>query len=187
MKKLSCVFITVIALVLSGCSKAVTVLDMPEIVFMKFTDIYKYEFLLGEVPDTGRYSLEFLDKNGDYYITYSTEICMLVYDDEKLIERFKSGDERITKLPKSRDVDELLENYKKLLKAAANKEYELVYPEMMPDVMADSVTWYGLYYDKNVKLSALPIHKSECLTPIEANDDRANEIYKWYSGAASGQ
>lgn len=184
MKKLVCVFITIIALVLSGCSKTVTASDMPEIVFMKFTDIYKYEFLSGEVPDSGKYSLEFLDKNGDYYITYSTEICRLVYD-EKLIERFKSGDERITKLPKSRDVDELFENYKKLLKAAANKEYELVYPGSMPDVMADSVTWYGLYYDKDGKVCWLPIHANEYMTGIKANDDRANEIYKWYSNGAN--
>lgn len=182
MKKLFCVFITIIALALSGCSNDITVSDMPEIVFMKCT---VYNFDNNESFDQGRYSLVFLDKNGNYYSSDYKEIFLL--SNEELIEKFKSGDEHITKTSASRDVGELLENYKKLLKTAANKEYELVYPEVVPAVEADSTTWYGLYYDKNGKLLSLPIHENRQLTDIEANDDRANEIYKWYSGAASDQ
>lgn len=184
MKKLFCVFIAAIVLALSGCSKAVTASDMPDIVFVRRT-VYNrsvHGFDDGSSDQiTG--SLVFLDKNGDYYFTESPEIRSLNYDE--LIERFKSGDERITKTSASRDVGELLENYKKLLKVAANKEYELIYPERVPAVEDDQVYWYGLYHDKDGTLSSLLIHERRQMTGIEANDDRANEIFKWYSNGAN--
>ena len=132
MKKLFCIFITIIVLALSGCSKSVTVSDMPDIVFMKFTKYYR-GIPFNESSDDGKYSIEFLDKNGDFYITYSYEMCTL-YENE-LIEKFKSGDDRIEKLPKSRDVGEILTNYKKLLKVSSNKKYGLEYVSYMVNCM----------------------------------------------------
>lgn len=187
MKKIFCFIIAAIVLVMSGCSNAVSESDMPDIVFMSRTryNPYVHHFDENDFAEQGRYSITFVDKNGDYYFSDYSEIYFL--SNEELIETLKSGDERITKLSLSCDVDELSDNYKILLKVAANKKYELVYPGALPDVEDDSTTWYGLYYDKNGKLSSLPIHEKECMTPIEANDDRANEIFKWYSGAARTQ
>ena len=185
MKKIFCVIIVAVVLALSGCSKAVTASDMPEIVFMIQTSYNPsvHGFYDDESSDHATGSLVFLDKNGDYYFTESLEIRVLKPDE--LIERLKSGDDRLEKTGASRNTDEILENYKKLLKAAANNNYELIYPERIPAVEDDRVTWYGLYYDKNGNLSSLPIHARECATSIEANDDRANEIYKWYSNGAN--
>lgn len=180
MKTIFFSIITILALVMSGCSNAVSEPDMPDIVFKVCTayNPYEHDFDENESAEQGRYLLTFLDKNGNYYNSDYTEIYFL--SNEELIEALKSGDERITKLSVTCDVDELRENYKKLLKVADNKEYELVYPKEVPAVEADRITWYGLYYDKDGKLSSLPIHKNECFTDIDANDDRANEIYKWF-------
>lgn len=195
MKTIFCVIISVLILLMSGCSTTVSesdmsnvvsesdtsdivFSDMPDIVFKVCTSFNQYE------NDDGCL-LTFIDKNGNYYFSDYSEIFFL--SNEELIESLKSGDDRITKLSVSCDADELSENYKKLLKVAANKKYELAYPEALPDVEADSTTWYGLYYDKDGNLSSLPIHAKERMTGINANDDRANEIYEWYSSAAKTQ
>ena len=186
MKTIFCVIISILALVMSGCSNAVSESDlpnivfedMPEIVFKVCTSYNQYEYGDG-------CSLTFVDKNGNYYFSDYSEIFFL--SNEELIETLKSGDERITKLYASCDTGELSENYKKLLKVATNEKYELVYPEAMPDVEAESIMWYGLFYDKDGKLSSLPLHARERMTGIDANDDRANEIFEWYSGALKTQ
>lgn len=187
MKTIFLTIITILALVMGGCSNDVSEADMPEIVFKVCTEYCQHEhnFDYDDSAEQPRYSLTFVDKNGNYYFSDYDEIYFL--SNEELIEAQKSGDERITKTSASCDVDELRENYKKLLKVADNKEYELVYPKEVPAVEADRITWYGLYYDKDGKLSSLPIHKNECLTDINANDDRANEIFEWYRGAAKTQ
>lgn len=186
MKTIILTIITILALVMGGCSNSVSEADMPEIVFKVCTAYNPYEhgFDENESAEQGRYSLTFVDKNGSYYFSDYTDIYFL--SNEELIEALKSGDERITKLSVSFDTDELLENYKKLLKVAANKEYELVYPKEVPAVEYDHITWYGLYYDKDGNLSSLLIHE-HTQVEIYANDDRANEIFEWYSGAAKTQ
>ncbi len=197
MKKIFSVIITAYTLVMSGCSiKAVSgafpdpvddsnddpvvvsvSAEMPDIVFKKCIVYNRYE------NDSDRL-LTFLDKNGNYYSSTDSEIYGL--SNEELIEKLKSGDERITKSSATCDVDELRENFDKLLKVAENKEYELVYPEVVPTVEYDHITWYGLYFDKDGNLLSLPIHE-RMQTEIEANDDRANEIYKWYASVAKKQ
>lgn len=197
MKKIFPAIITAFTLAMSGCSiKAVSgsfpdsvndsnddpvvvsvSAEMPDIVFKKCIVYNRYE------NDSDRL-LTFLDKNGNYYSSTDSEIYGL--SNEELIEKLKSGDERITKSSATCDVDELRENFDKLLKVAENKEYELVYPEVVPAVEYDHMTWYGLYFDKDGNLLSLPIHE-RMQTEIEANDDRANEIYKWYASAAKKQ
>lgn len=197
MKKIFSAIITAFTLVMSGCSiKAVSgsfpdsvndsnddpvvvsvSAEMPDIVFKKCIVYNRHE------NDSDRL-LTFLDKNGNYYSSTDSEIYGL--SNEELIEKLKSGDERITKSSATCDVDELRENFDKLLKVAENKEYELVYPEVVPTVEYDHMTWYGLYFDKDGNLLSLPIHE-RMQTEIEANDDRANEIYKWYASAAKKQ
>lgn len=188
--------ITVLALIMSGCSKnadsesfsdlvsdsAVDPVsaEMPDIVFTVRYVYNRYGNDFDESSEQGRYLLTFIDKNGNYYFSDYSEICFL--SNEELIEALKSGDERITKLSITCDADELRENYNKLI--AVSKKCELVYPEALPDVEADSATWYGLYYGEDGKLMNIPFHANERMTGIETNNDRANEVYEWYTGAA---
>ncbi len=199
LRKLTAV-ITVLALIMSGCSTnadsgsfsdlvsdpAVDPVsaEMPDIVFTVRYIYNRYGNDFDESSEQGRYLLTFLDKNGNYYSSDHSDIFGL--SDEELIEELKSGDERITKSSATCDIDELRENFDKLLKIAENKEYGLVYPEVVPSVEYDHITWYGLYYDKDGDLLSLPIHERK-QTEIDANDDRANEIYEWYVGAAKKQ
>lgn len=202
MKTIFCVIISVLILLMSGCSTTVSesdmsnvvsesdtsdivFTDMPDIVFkVRTTYQDEHNFDYDDSAEQGRYSITFVDKNGNYYNSDNDEIYFL--SNEELIEALKSGDERITKTSASCDVDELRENYKKLLKVANNKDFELVYPKEVPGVEYDHITWYGLYYDKDGNLSSLLIHE-HTQVEIYANDDRANEIYEWYSGAAKTQ
>lgn len=184
MKTIFCIIISVLISLMSGCSNAVSESvmpdvesDMPDIVFKVCTSYNQYEH------DDG-FLLTFIDKNGNYCFSDYSEIFFL--SNEELIESLNLGDERITKLSKSCDTDELSDNYKKLLKVAANEDYELEYPEVVPAVEYDHITWYGLYYDKDGNLSSILIHGHR-ETEIYANDDRANEIYEWHSGAAKTQ
>lgn len=189
-----------LALIMSGCSTnadsgsfsdlvSVSAVDpvsaeMPDIVFTVRYVYNRYGNDFDESSEQGRYLLTFIDKNGNYYSSDYNDIFGL--SDEELIEALKSGDERIIKSSATCDIDELRENFDKLLKIAENKEYGLVYPEVVPSVEYDHITWYGLYYDKDGDLFSLPIHERK-QTEIDANDDRANEIYEWYVGAAKKQ
>lgn len=204
MKKIFLVIIAVFTLAMSGCKISAVFgafpdpvddsnddpvvvsvsAEIPDIVFTVRYVYNRYGNDFDKSSEQGRYLLTFLDKNGNYYSSDHNDIFVL--SDEELIEALKSGDERITKSSATCDVDELRENFDKLLKVAENKEYELVYPEVVPAVEYDHITWYGLYFDKDGNLLSLPIHE-RMQTEIEANDDRANEIYKWYASAAKKQ
>lgn len=204
MKKIFLVIIAVFTLAMSGCKISavsgsfpdpvddsnddpvvVSVsAEIPDIVFTVRYIYNRYGNDFDKSSEQGRYLLTFLDKNGNYYSSSDSEIYGL--SNEELIEKLKSGDERITKSSVNCDIDELRENFDKLLKVAENKEYELVYPEVVPAVEYDHITWYGLYFDKDGNLLSLPIHE-RMQTEIEANDDRANEIYEWYKSAAKKQ
>ncbi len=183
MKKQIGILIMAIALVMCGCSNVGSEmeLDMLDIVFKECTvyNLYVHNYdMPGQI-------VTFLDKNGNYYFSYDSELCSLT--NEELTERLKANDERLKKLLQSCDADELQEIYKKLLRAAENEKCALDYPEAMPDVEADSTTWYGMYCDKEGKICQFPIHANERMTEIKTNDDRANEVYEWYSGAAKTQ
>lgn len=179
MKKIFLAIITVFTLLMSGCSNAVTEAEMPDIVFKECTQYCRY-YLDENDPQS---SIVFLDKNGNYYQSFNSEICGL--SNEELIKALNSGDERITKLSITCDPDELRENYNKL--AAVKKKCELAYPKELPAVEADSTTWFGLFYGGDGKLTNIPFHADKCLTGIETNNDRANEVYEWYKGASKKQ
>lgn len=181
MRKIFLAVITVFALIMSGCSTAVSEAEMPEIPFKVCTSYCRYYLDdFDETAEQGICSITFFDKSGNYYFSDYSEICFL--SNEELIEALKSGDERITKLSITCDADELRENYNKLI--AVSKKCELVYPEALPDVEADSATWYGLYYGEDGKLMNIPFHANKRMTGIETNNDRANDVYEWYTGAA---
>lgn len=180
-KKIILAIITVFVLVLSGCSNAVSEAEMPEIPFKVYTSYCRYDLDdFDENAEQGICAITFFDKNGNYYFSDYSEICFL--SNEELIEALKSGDERITKSSITCDPDELWENYNKLV--AVSEKCELVYPMELPTVEADRTTWYGLYYGEDGKLANIPFHANDRMTEIETNNDRANEVYGWYKGAA---
>lgn len=181
MKNIFLAIITAFSLLMSGCSNAITEAEMPEIPFKVITYLCRDD--LDENAEQGKRAIVFLDKSGNYYLSDYSEICFL--SNEELIEALKSGDERITKLSITCDVDELRENYNKL--AAVKNKCELAYPKELPAVEADSTTWYGLFYGEDGKLTNLPFHADERMTGIETNNDRANEVYEWYKSAAKKQ
>lgn len=183
MRKIFLAIITVLALIMSGCSTVVFESEMPEIPFKVCTsychDLYDFDVN----AERGICAITFFDKSGNYYFSDYSEICFL--SNEELIEALKSGDERITKSSITYDPDELRENYNKLV--AVKDKCELDYPMELPCVEAPSTTWYGLYYDEDGKLMNIPFHANERMTEIETNNDRANEVYEWYTGAAKKQ
>lgn len=115
-------------------------------------------------------------------ITFPITARSAFFHNEELIEALKSGDERITKSSITCDPDELRENYNKLV--AVSEKCELVYPMELPTVETNRTTWYGLYYGEDGKLANIPFHANDRMTEIETNNDRANEVYEWYKGAA---
>lgn len=172
-KKL-CLVLVVILLLCCGCS-ARKYADMPDIVFV-CCRYYEYA-----ADENDRRSVTFLDKNGNYYSVDDSGICALPFDE--LTEKFASDDEGFTLIGQKCGADEIEENYRKICDMAGISKYELKYPDALPTVQADSAGWYGLYYDGSVKLCALPVHRQERMTDIYANDDRANEVYEWYTNS----
>lgn len=145
--------------------------NMPDIVFIE--RIYRNA--------EGFIYISFNDSNGSYYTSIDKEVCNLGI--AELIDKYKSGslDGKIIKSG-SRSPEEIRSNYKKLCEAVSQNDCNIVYPDSLPDVEADSYSCYGLYYDKNGELKTQVIHENECETGLDSDCDAINEIYKWYTG-----
>lgn len=158
-------------------SFAFTVKDldqMPEIIFTCYTDNSELSEY-GELPD----EMTFLDRNGNMYFTDDPWVCGMGY--QKRLEEFAAGnlDDRI-RLVGSCDTDELLDKCKLLAKAAANREYEIVLPEIGINALTERVTWNGFYYGRDGEICDIILHEGYREDSHFANDDRATEIYVWY-------
>lgn len=173
-----CIILSVVP-VITGCGKRESEstsdvrgdnpAQMPDIVFMNtITD-----------SDDSYKLITFYDKNGNQYTSTDTYVCSLGY--KKLVNAYVEGDlaDKIT-FHANCDVNQIYDNYKKLLEVSQRKDYQIVYPEMLPDVEDSIYQWYGIYYDENGQLSILELHRKERMVHLEANDERANEIYDWY-------
>lgn len=164
----------------SSDSKIVFEVDtekMPEIVFLKYTWYNKYE------RGNAGYEVQFIDKDGSiYYIQEIFEDSVSYYGITPIYEDFKSGKLDDKKSEKSCDKSELDDNFSKLCEVCSDENYSIETPDVMPDVEDDSVSWYGCYYDKDGEFRIITLHKSECMTPINSNNDTANEIYRWFNG-----
>ena len=111
--------------------------NLPDIVFLK-----KITYNPDLKPEND-YLITFWDKDGNYYSTTDTEICRLPFPE--LIEYFNQNSERFEKRPQTCDVQELKENYQKVIDVMDNGGFELVYPDSFPDVEHDDyVNWYAL-------------------------------------------
>lgn len=149
--------------------------QMPDIVFMntiRFEETYS-----GEEPKS---TITFYDKNGNHYVSTDEYVCSLLF--EQLICEYAEGklSDKIS-FHTSCDTAELLENYNKLCKLSRDG-FEIVHPEMGPDVLANHEVWYGFYYDQEGNIRFLRIHERNEHGDHYADDERANEIYEWYLG-----
>ncbi|MDE6780877.1 MAG: membrane lipoprotein lipid attachment site-containing protein [Ruminococcus sp.] len=149
--------------------------EMPDIVFLE--RVYN--------DNDGFIKIWFTASSGDFYTSDDKEVCSLSF--EQLIYDYKYGslDGRIKKFASCNvffQQEEIWSNYKKLCEAVSQNECNIVYPQELPDVEADSYSWYGLYYDKNGEFKAQVIHQNECSTGLDSDCDAINEIYKWYDG-----
>lgn len=172
-KTLLIISIMLVSFVFSGCTSAKP--EMPEIVFMKVTS-----YPDARIDDVEMYSIAFFDNKGNYCVSDDKDVYML--STEELVQKFKAGEfEEKINLTLTRDTDELAQNFKKLRKVLKNKNYELEYPEHVPEVVPSYVsTWYGLYYDENSGLQRLPLYMDQAEQgEIKFNDERAAEIYEW--------
>lgn len=150
--------------------------QMPDIVFM---DIIDYTETAQEGDN--QFAITFYDKNGNHYTSNDAYVCGLKY--EELVTEYAAGNlkDKIT-FHTTCDVDELFENYQKLCEVSENKEFEIIYPEAIPTVQANRISWYGIYYDKDGEMQIQKIQESGAGGRYEANDEQANEIYNWYIG-----
>ena len=169
--------ISLLMVLLVGCGSNSTK-QIPEIVFMCDIDYSR-------IRDSGKlYATTFIDKNGNLYFTDDSYVCRLRYD--KLITEYAAGNlEGKIELKTSCDENVLTEKYEELLKVAANKKYEIIYPELLPDVVDVDIRWYGIYYDKKGELNLIELHLYEQDVNINSNDETANALYKWYAEMAS--
>ncbi len=162
----------------SGNSKTIFVdfdtEKIPEIVFLKYTQYNKY------ASGSEGYAVQFIDKDGSVY--YMQDISEdSYYSITQIYEDFKSGKLDDKKSEKSCDKSELDDNFSKLCEVCSDEDYSIVYPDSMPDVEYDSVTWYGCYYDNEGAFRIITLHKSEGES-LNSNNDTANEIYSWFNG-----
>jgi len=160
---------------MSGCGNKEEFSGLPDIVFVY--DITYHDRYDDEAP---KFTMGFYDKNGNYYTSTDEYVCTLRF--EQLVQEYAEGklSDKIN-LQTICNTEGLLENYNKLRKLNKDR-FGIVYPETVYDVITNTESWYGLYYDKDGNLQSLLLHQRDVLGEYYASDKRANEIYEWYLG-----
>ncbi|MDE6775049.1 MAG: hypothetical protein K2J37_01895 [Ruminococcus sp.] len=150
---------------------------MPEIVFLKYTRYNRY------ASGIDGYAVQFIDRDGSIYciqdISEDSEVQS--YGITQIYEDFKSGKLDDKKTGKSCGKSEIDDNFNRLCEVCSDENYSIVYPDSMPDVEYDSVSWYGCYYDKSGELRIIVLHESEGVG-LDSNNETANGIYSWFNG-----
>ncbi|MDE6677931.1 MAG: hypothetical protein K2K02_02720 [Ruminococcus sp.] len=152
-------------------SKVSLSMKIPDIVFLEHAyNVYNYD---------GCIQIEFTDSNGNCYTSDDKEVCNLSI--KELIEEYKSGnlDGRVKRI-KSYNPEAVQINYKKLCNAISQNDCNIVYPDTLPDVLSNSYSCYGVYYDANEEVRLQVIQKSECTEGLYSDCEDLNEIYEWY-------
>lgn len=176
------IMLSLLSLTLTACGKTTndTVQgELPAIVFLVRTDIS--DALSSEEIEKQNIavkSLGFYDKNGSYYISSNPDLNSM--DNQTLIAEYEAG--HLTgqiQYYKSCDTDTLAEQYQKLYKIYQKGQFEIVVPELLPDVEAEQSTWYGYYYDKDGNLLYHTIHQKKRMTHLYTDNDTVNDAYDW--------
>lgn len=180
MKKLLFLLLISVSNVLTGCANTNDTDELPAIVFLVRTDISEELSGMGEdeiaQQNIAVKSLGFYDMNGDYYISTDPELNAL--DNKTLIAEYEAGHltEQIQYYT-SCDVNFLTEQYAKLHKIYLTGQLEIVYPNELPTVQAESSTWFGYYFGQDGEIQYQAIHEKERMTELYTNNDTVNEVY----------
>ena len=154
---------------LTSCSKKGEKTILPNIVFFNVIDYY------GEETEQ---AITFYDNKGNHYASSDAYVCSLEL--QQLLTEFAEGKlNGKIEYHTSCNIEELMDNYQKLCslgKAGCHIEY----PDYSLDIEADRITWYGIYYDQNGELEVVLLHERNAEGDHFADDERANEIYRWY-------
>ncbi len=141
--------------------------SMPEIVF-----------LCRKTTPEGESCITFWDREGNYYSCENKVLDLL--DIEAFVDEFVNNKDEFTLHEQKCDTEQLESNYEIICELAENDEFELLTPEMLPEVEADIISYYGFYYNEDNEINYVLYHSNECMTPIYANDERANDVFDWY-------
>ena len=162
-------YILLLLVFVTGCSKESENTILPDIVFFNVIDYYGSE---------NEQAITFYDSKGNHYTSTDSYVCHL--DLQSLVTEYGEG-KLVDKINyhTSCDIDELLDNYSKLCELGKDG-CQIVYPNITLDYEADRFEWYGLYYDQNGKLDHVLLHVRNAEGDHFADDERANEIYRWY-------
>ncbi|SEK93295.1 hypothetical protein SAMN02910353_01580 [Ruminococcus sp. YRD2003] len=123
--------------------------------------------------------LSFIDSDGNRCISSDAELMKLSY--AALTEKYAAGElSGYTVQENAVDKDKLAATYDLICNAAEFADYELLVPEMMPDVEASTTTVTAMYYTTDGLLKGRVIYENKCMTSIYSNSGDANEAYEWY-------
>ena len=163
-------------------SEATNNSEVPVIVFLVRSDISNTlsEMDVEEIvkDNIAVKSLGFYDMNGNYYT--STDPDLNALDNIALISEYKAGHitEQIQHYTNC-DVNVLTKQYKKLNKIYQSGLLEIMCPNELPTVQAESITWYGYYFDQDGNIQYQTIHRKESMTDLYTDNDTVNEVYDW--------
>lgn len=186
MKKLITLLLFFAACIITGCtnmgSGSMDTSELPAIVFLVRTDIS--DTLSGmdaeEIVQQNITvkSLGFYDMYGNYYT--STDPDLNAMDNKTLIAEYEAGHltEQI-RYYTSCDVNVLTEQYAKLHKIYLTGQLEIVHPNELPAVQAESSTWFGYYFEQDGNIQYQTIHQKERMTNLFTDNDTVNEVYDW--------
>lgn len=150
-------------------------LEMPPIVFM---EVVNY----GDVSEEYKVksAVGFYDSKGNYYTMNKYIYSYYDKNTNKIFEKYEKGElDKDIKFQQKCDINELKENYKKLYKLPQKDKIKIVYPNKIPEVLTESIKYYGFYYDKNKKIKSVRLGEFYA-TFGKTNNEQANEIYAWY-------
>ena len=147
--------------------------NVPAVRFIKHIDANEY------TSDVS--TMSFIDSEGKWCVTDNSELMAL--SNAALTEKYAAGELKGYTVQAEVDRDKLAETYDMICEAAESEDYDLIYPEMMPDVEASTTTVSAMYCTTDGELKSIVIYENKCMTPIHSNCPAADEAYDWYRNA----
>lgn len=74
---------------------------------------------------------------------------------------------------------DLQNQYHKIYEDCIKENFQIVYPEMISAVEAETIEWYCLYYDEAGNLCDIIIHKRDYTLDLYTDNEDVNEVYDW--------
>ena len=147
--------------------------ELPPVVFLKyvsFTDITE--------EGAPKASVSFFSKDGNHYISNDGTLSAMYPN--IIAAEFEKGSlqEHITPHTQC-EPDELKEEYLKVSNVIISGNFQIIDPTEGPDVEADTVIWYGVYYDESGELQYRLIHKKDAIGEHISDNNDLNEVYAW--------